>query len=1465
MALIALFALFPQLTYGQSLPDGGQENIFYGYGSICTPSCGNITWSTTGVPSGITATISPSVTAWNGQTVLSITVGNNTPPGIYPFGVSTSCSEFVCGGTSIAVVYVTPTGTQQIGKLLGACHPGAPKCAEPIDIGSGNVFEQAVDYQTAGQNTLSFSRYYNSRSYVTSAQVNGAGYFYPLSNWTTNFDRYLYVGSGTVAVQRPDGKTFLFTNSGGSWTTDSDLDYSLTSAAGGAYYLTCPDDSVEYYAPNLTGPQGITYLQQINFRNGYVQSFSYGSVPYNPSDIVLTSVLDSYNRTLTFNYNQNATLASVETPDNTTIDYGYNSSNQLATVTFSTSPTSTITYHYGENSAPATALTSIIDEDGNTYATWTYDANSRGLTNFMGGSGLNANLTTVSYIDSNGSRTVQTGFCPGSNCVTDTYTFVTSQNMPKVSQISRAATSTTAAATENFGYDSNGYLNAMNDWNDGVHPYNQTNYTNNSHGLPTQIVEAAGSSVQRTTGITYDSQNGCPHSPLQETPPAQTINWTYDSGCEPLTVTQIADTTQQVPYPTNGESRTTTFTWSNSLLASMKTGNGNTTTYGYNSNGALTSITDALSHVTTITPSPGGYPETIVDPNSVTTALSYDHRQRLISSEISSNGGNNYTTTYAYDAAGNLTKITRPDNSYITNTYDAAHRLIQATDALGSYVKYTLDALGDATQINTYNSGNYLARQHSGTFDALGRQLTAVGGVGQTTTYTYDPNGNTVSVKDGNGHTTTRTFDALNRISSATDANGGTTNYCFTGLDYLCGIEDANGNWTWYTQDGFNNTIEVNSPDSGAAVYYYDNDNNVTKKVDALSVTTNYAYDALDRITSRTYPADSTQNATFAYDRTGWPNYFGVGRLSSITDAAGVTTYGYEERGYLWGVLRTSGSQSFNVYPTYDGAGRPQGLSYPSGLYVGWNRDAAGNPNQVVIVPPGSQTNQTVLWPAFDPFYGPMHYEAFGNGVTDGIWLDLDYRQTASQVAGTSGNFLYESYTYDNANNLTGVSDSVNSYNNQTLGYDVINRLTSATSGSGGYGSLAWTYDKVGNLLSQTVNSSTTTYGYTSNSNRLASITHGGTINVTTNGNGNITSIPPADNIGAAATFAYSVANRLASVTGTPTTAITSNVYDGLGRRFSKLDSGSSNPIYYTYDPQGHLIEENNNGLVTDYIYMGDTPVGVWLPGTSKLYYTQIDRQGTPIMVTDSNQNVVWSTTYQPYGTTSTIYNSVAQNLRLQGQYADAETGFNYNGFRDYMPNLGRYLEADPIGLAAGMNSYLYANANPNMFTDSSGLRPLTPGEQALAQSVFGNSIDYTQVNVYNSFAYLFQPSNRAMSPDGNIYFPKGDPRYSEDFSKASQDQQCTFIHEMTHVWQHQHGYALRTRRAFCGIFGCKDADYDYTLNSGSDFGDYGLEQQATIVQDYFGLTHFNMVPTYANTYGPPWPNDYSRILPFKK
>ena len=61
-------------------------------------------------------------------------------------------------------------------------------------------------------------------------------------------------------------------------------------------------------------------------------------------------------------------------------------------------------------------------------------------------------------------------------------------------------------------------------------------------------------------------------------------------------------------------------------------------------------------------------------------------------------------------------------------------------------------------------------------------------------------------------------------------------------------------------------------------------------------------------------------------------------------------------------------------------------------------------------------------------------------------------------------------------------------------------------------------------------------------------------------------------------------------------------------------------------------------------------------------------------------------------------------NLRYPGQYYDSETGLNYNYFRDYDPQTGRYIESDPIGLQGGANTYSYVGDQPLSSEDPTGL-----------------------------------------------------------------------------------------------------------------------------------------------------------------
>jgi hypothetical protein len=132
------------------------------------------------------------------------------------------------------------------------------------------------------------------------------------------------------------------------------------------------------------------------------------------------------------------------------------------------------------------------------------------------------------------------------------------------------------------------------------------------------------------------------------------------------------------------------------------------------------------------------------------------------------------------------------------------------------------------------------------------------------------------------------------------------------------------------------------------------------------------------------------------------------------------------------------------------------------------------------------------------------------------------------------------------------------------------------------------------------------------------------------------------------------------------------------------------------------------------------------------------------------------------------------------------------------------------------------------------GLRLLTLGEINLASSLYGFSIHYNQVWIHLESYLPFNLQNpvQAMSPNGEMWFRKD--RYQNDFSNTQGAYfKHLFLHEMMHVWQHQRGMMVRIR----GLFSWA-ADYSYGLDRTSLL-DYSLEQQATIVSDYWLLKHY--------------------------
>ena len=175
---------------------------------------------------------------------------------------------------------------------------------------------------------------------------------------------------------------------------------------------------------------------------------------------------------------------------------------------------------------------------------------------------------------------------------------------------------------------------------------------------------------------------------------------------------------------------------------------------------------------------------------------------------------------------------------------------------------------------------------------------------------------------------------------------------------------------------------------------------------------------------------------------------------------------------------------------------------------------------------------------------------------------------------------------------------------------------------------------------------------------------------------------------------------------------------NAMGQRVRKSGSHlSTGHRLYAYDEKGRLLGQYD-GLgkaVEEYVYLdGHRPVALVrniasVASVAQVHPVLTDHLGTPRKVLSPSGALLWSwEAKDPYGhqAPNTLHagTTFEFDLRFPGQIYDVETGLYHNGFRDYDPSMGRYVQADPIGLVGGWNPYAYVGANPIGGSDSSGL-----------------------------------------------------------------------------------------------------------------------------------------------------------------
>ncbi len=239
--------------------------------------------------------------------------------------------------------------------------------------------------------------------------------------------------------------------------------------------------------------------------------------------------------------------------------------------------------------------------------------------------------------------------------------------------------------------------------------------------------------------------------------------------------------------------------------------------------------------------------------------------------------------------------------------------------------------------------------------------------------------------------------------------------------------------------------------------------------------------------------------------------------------------------------------------------------------------------------------------------------------------------------------------------------------------------------------------------------------------------------------------------------------------------------YDAFGRRVAKRiertdDPRDASPVQnaatdiasrgFLYRDQRLAAETDGDGrLLRQYVYWNSFPIAVLEHGATKtsLAWLHNDHLGAPIAVTDEAARVVWRGERDAWGALVQEEGAFRQPLRLPGQYHDAETGLHDNLLRSYDPDGGRYLEPDPLGLAAGLDPYAYADGNPLVAVDPLGLLLFAFDGTGNGASDIGDDIS----NVRKFFEASNDPDKWYMAGVGRDDYSSGIPATPLDWAEA--------------------------------------------------------------------------------------------------
>jgi YD repeat-containing protein len=607
------------------------------------------------------------------------------------------------------------------------------KCGDPINALTGNSFQREVDYVGAGEFPLTFVRFYNSMSGDTPTEIgNGWSHSYGHTRAQYTLEGFVHFG-----MNRAEGTKYLETPYG----PDADSPVVGQSIAGCVNcFLNKKTNVIESYDPS-TGKLVAMYDLK-----GNSQTLAYDGAAR------LVSVTHSNGRSLRFSYDASNRIQTMTDPNGAVYTYGYGANNNLVSVQHP--DTATRQYVYGNATYP-NAMTALVDELGNSFATWTYDANGYAITSSVGGGLIvenasspdpNSDIHTIT--DGAGTtRTLAALEINGKLLVTSANIAGASGGSTSSGSLFTSATNPAVRTNKNGSIDCYGY-NAVDQETRVIFNGNISGGSCSAGGgsavrsaawHPAIYQRTVVAEPSRMAYIVYHGQpdptNGNAVADCM-TPADPTFAGYMNIVCKTVVYATSDSTGGYGLYTGTIKSgvapKVAAFTYdpSGRLLTSTDS-LGNVTTYAYYADttadhtvGDLQSITNALQQVATFDRYDGnGRVLQTTNPNGLVQTLTYDWRGDVLTRTVGA-----LTTTYVYDAAGQLKSTQQADGSKTLNAYDLAHRLQKVTDPAGNTTNYGYDPVSNVSSVTLKDSAGNTVQTKQYVYDYMNNIVKSVGG-----------------------------------------------------------------------------------------------------------------------------------------------------------------------------------------------------------------------------------------------------------------------------------------------------------------------------------------------------------------------------------------------------------------------------------------------------------------------------------------------------------------------------------------------------------------------------------------------------------------------------------------------------------------------------------------------------------------------------------------------------------------